>query len=333
MVTRDEIWPAGDEPSAVAFTLAELAAYRFPVRREILTRAGAAVLREGHLMMVFAERGIGKTWFVESLALAASAGVSVLGFEAPTPVRVLLVDGEMSSEDIQSRLIELADRLGIFHHNANLSVLAADWQPDYLPRLDTVQGQSFIGRAVDGADLVVIDNRSSLFDPEAEKDATAWQPAQDFLLSLRRRGKAVLLAHHSNRQGGARGHSKAEDAMDMVIKLSRPEGYQADEGARFLVEFTKTRGVHGQAVAPFEAHLTSSGWTLNGIEAASSHGTVSRKLVDAVRLHAEAGDGLKSAGRAVAAAGVKRAAGLAVWKDLLAAGIVKKHPGGWFVCA
>ena len=34
---------------------------------------------------------------------------------------------------------------------------------------------------VDAADLVILDNRSCLFDPEGEKDASAWQPAQEWL--------------------------------------------------------------------------------------------------------------------------------------------------------
>ncbi|MGE3957589.1 MAG: AAA family ATPase [Vicinamibacterales bacterium] len=315
---------------ALAFTLAELMAHRFPARRAILTRGGVPVLREGHLAEVFAERGIGKTWFLYSLALAASAGGSVLGFEATTPVRTLIVDGEMASEDVQSRLYDIADNLGIVHHTANLTVLAADWQLDYLPRLDTLEGQSFIAEAVDLADLIIIDNRSSLFDPEGEKDATAWQPAQDYLLSLRRRGKAVILAHHSNRQGGARGHSKAEDAMDLIMKLARPEGYVADEGARFQVTFEKARGVFGPAVAPFEAQLTATGWQSSATEAAHSPSAIAARLLEAVRLHAEAGEPLKSATKAIAAAQVRRAAGLAAWKMLIETGKIHLHPSGGF---
>src|SRR6185295_5195824 len=109
-------------------------------------------------------------------------------------------------------------------------------------RLDTEEGQQFIEPVVDAADLVILDNRSCLFDPEGEKDPTAWQPAQDWLLSLRRRGKAVLLGHHSNRQGGARGHSKSEDPMNLLVRLTRPEDYSQEQGARFLVTFDKCRG-------------------------------------------------------------------------------------------
>ena len=70
-------------------------------------------------------------------------------------------------------------------------------------------------RLVAEAEVIILDGRSCLFDPEAETDPSAWQPAADWLLSLRRRGKAVLLAHHANRLGGARGHSRPEDMLDV----------------------------------------------------------------------------------------------------------------------
>jgi hypothetical protein len=85
------------------------------------------------------------------------------------------------------------------------------------------------------------------------------------LLSLRKRGKAVVLAHHANRQGGARGHSAADEPMNLIIKLTRPEGYSGDQGARFVVEFDKARGLYGASAAPFEAELTPTGWTVGAV--------------------------------------------------------------------
>ena len=72
----------------------------------------------------------------------------------------------------------------------------------------------------------------------------------------------MLIAHHANRMGGARGHSKAEDPMNL-IKLARPDDY-SDQGARFVVTFEKSRGVYGAAVAPFMARLTPDGWQIAG---------------------------------------------------------------------
>jgi putative DNA primase/helicase len=206
--------------------------------------------------------------------------------------------------------------------------VAADWQDEFLPRLDTVCGREAIEPFVEPADLIIIDNRSSLFDPEAEKDPTAWQPAQNWLLSLRRRRKAVLLAHHTNRAGGARGHSKPEDVMDLLLKLSRPEGYSADEGARFTLEFDKVRGVHGAALMPFTAKLDEHGWQLED----GGKGVVG-KLREYLHLAHKAGDRPKSANAAIAAAKVGRNAGLAAWADLRQNGELREHVDGGFYLA
>jgi len=309
-----------------AFTLDELRVHRFPPRRALLTRDGTPILRAGQLAEVFAERGIGKTWFLESLGLSVAAGSSVLGIASPEPCRVLYLDGEMAREDIKARFDLLEARLDI-PRGTPFTVLAADWQENYLPRLDTVAGQEAVEPFVEAADLVILDNRGCLFDPEGEKDATAWQPAQDWLLSLRRRGKAVIMAHHSNRQGGARGHSKAEDPLDLVIKLARPDDYSADHGARFVATFEKTRGFHGAAAAPFAARLTPEGWQL---ETSSGHGAVADKLLNHVRLQARAGERVKTASAAIRGAGVQKQAGLKAWADLLDQKAVHPHPDGGF---
>lgn len=254
----------GAGPSRLlAFTLDKLLEHRFPARKALLCRDGVPIFREGHIGEVYATRGLGKTWFLQTIALIASAQAEAFGIYAPEPCRVLYVDGEMSSEEVQERFQALCRLLKV-EPPANLTVLGADWQEEYLPRLDTPEGQDRVEPFVEAADLIILDNRSCLFDSEGEKDPSAWQPAQDWLLSLRRRGKATLLAHHANRQGGARGISKAEDPMNLLLKLTHPEGYTQDQGARFLVEFDKARGVHGAAASSFVASLTDTGWIVEG---------------------------------------------------------------------
>lgn len=320
--------PVNTEPpsAAIAFTFDELRAHRFPPVRPILTRAGVPVFCAGHLGQVFAERGIGKTWLLQSLAMAAATGGRCLDFEAPTPVYVLYIDGEMSSQDTQERFVQMADLLDVSPGD-RLSVVAADWQADYLRRLDTPEGQAMVEPHIDRADLILIDNRSCLFDSEGEKDPTAWQPAQEWLLSLRRRGKAVLMAHHANRQGGARGLSKSEDQLNLIVKLARPDNYTADQGSRFTATFEKARGAHGLAVAPFTASLTPSGWAL---DQATPQTSAAAKLLDLVKARAAVGEPFKSANQAAHAAGGKRVAMLRAWKDLLDGGQIEKRPDGFY---
>jgi putative DNA primase/helicase len=88
-----------------------------------------------------------------------------------------------------------------------------------------------------------------------ENEADDWLPMQRFLLELRRRGIAVILVHHAGRNGHARGTSRREDILDTVISLKRPEDYEANHGARFVLEFEKARGFSGEDAAPIEATL------------------------------------------------------------------------------
>jgi putative DNA primase/helicase len=322
---RRGVWQ--NENGLIAYGLDDLLKMQFPARRGLLCRGDVPVFRAGHLGEVYASRGCGKTWFLQTLGLIASSegGVSALGFRAERPCNVLDVDGEMASEEKQERYARLCEVLGV-RPSPRLRVIGADWQPDYMPRLDVPEGQSALEPHVEWADLIILDNRSCLFDPEGEKDPAAWQPAQDWLLSLRRRGKGVLLAHHSNRMGGARGHSKPEDAMNLLLKLSRPDGYVQDQGARFLVEFEKARGVHGAAASPFVAALTDDGWVVEGAQEAEGD-AIGRKILDYLAVAQKINEQPKTASAAVRGAGVNRQAGLKAFAALVEQGRVVNLDG------
>ena len=46
-----------------------------------------------------------------------------------------------------------------------------------------------------------------------------------------------------------------EDGLDTVIALRKPENYSPDSGTCFEVHFDKNRGLYGDNIKPFEAHL------------------------------------------------------------------------------
>lgn len=310
----------------ISYSLAGLRNAAFPRRHAILMRGDVPVFRSGDLGEVYAMRGVGKTWFVTTLALVVAGGVEALGFRAPEKRRVVVIDGEMSAEALRDRFQTLQVALGV-ESDAPLDIVAADWQRDPMPRLDTKQGQRAVEPIIDAAELVIVDNRSCLFDPESEKDASAWTPAQKWLLSLRRRGKAVILVHHSNRLGGARGHSKAEDILDVCIKLTRPEGYAAEQGSRFTVEWEKSRGIPpGPATAPFVATLSEFGWSTEGSSLVETDG-ITRKILSHLEVMETLGERPGSANAVVAGAKVNRAAGLRALASLKNQGIVSDVDG------
>ncbi len=252
-----------------------------PDRFVILERNGEPLFREGQLIQVFAERGLGKTWFTRTLALIMACRASAMEFTSPCAHRVLYLDGEMASREIQQRDQTLASFM-TFKNDPVLVTIAADWQDDPMPRLDTEEGKDAVEPYVEWADVVIVDNRACLCNAAGERDPNDWQDAQRWILDLRRRGKLVILVHHTGKTGDSqRGISNVEDVLDFSVELVRPdEGYEVGQGARFTMKFTKTRGVHGAVVEPATFALTPNGWVIES--SGSSVTTLQRKILDTV---------------------------------------------------
>ncbi len=216
-------------------------------------------LPEQGLVMAFSETGMGKTFFALNVAYAAATSGEYLGWRAAEQQRVLYLDGEMPARTMQDRSRAIAgfdppeDLNGWFH------VITPDLQEGVMPDLSTKEGQARLEPHLPGVNLVVIDHLSAFCRTGVENEGEGWLPVQSWLLDLRRRGLSVLLIHHAGKSGLQRGTSRREDVLDTVIQLKRPKDYEPEEGARFVVNFTKHRGFAGEDAAPIEAKLTSDG--------------------------------------------------------------------------
>ena len=61
-------------------------------------------LTKQSLAMLYAWRGIGKSWVALYLAYAVACGGSIFGWKAPKKRRVLFIDGELPAPMLQQRL-------------------------------------------------------------------------------------------------------------------------------------------------------------------------------------------------------------------------------------
>jgi putative DNA primase/helicase len=240
----------------VALTGAQLLQSNFPPREIILS----PWLPEKGLAMVFAERGIGKTWVALNIAHAVTGGGVFLRWNAPRSRRVVYIDGEMPAGALKDRYATLIAGAQFDAPEDGFRLIAADLQPDGLPDLADSEAQRFYERAIEDADLIIVDNLSTVCRALRENEADSWGPVQAWCLRQRAAGRSVLLIHHAGKGGGQRGTSRKEDVLDSVISLKRPIDYDASQGARFEVHFTKSRGFFGDAAAPFEARLTDGQW-------------------------------------------------------------------------
>jgi putative DNA primase/helicase len=214
------------------------------------------ILPERSLAMLYAPRGIGKSWLGLSIGLAVASGRPLLRWSAPKPKRVLYVDGEMSLVSLQERLRAISLGLGEIP-NDGFQILAADYVEGGL-NLGTEDGQHGIEHLLDGIDLLILDNLSTLCSTLSESGSDSWTSIQSWLLNLRRRGISFLFIHHAGNNGRQRGTSRREDTLDTVIALRRPDDYSSEHGARFEIHFEKLRNrVDGLGSSPFEAIVES----------------------------------------------------------------------------
>jgi putative DNA primase/helicase len=203
----------------------------------------------------------------------------VLKWRAPVPRRVLYVDGEMPAGALQERLARIVRGCPEQPPEEDYLRFACADLGDGLPNIARPEGQEAIEAALGDAEVLVLDNLSTLAHGLRENEADDWGELQRWLLGLRRRGKHVLLIHHAGKGGNQRGTSRREDALDTVVALRRPGDYTPDQGARFEVHLEKARGVSGADAAPFEASLVE--------QADSSLAWVVADLADAQRDRAE----------------------------------------------
>ena len=240
------------DPGLRVLTVAEFLAETIQPREEIL----APWLLSQSLNMIFAWRGVGKTFVALNIAYAVATGGAFLNWKAAKARKVLYLDGEMAAAALQERLkgIVLADERDF--DPEYLRIVTPDLQPGAMPDLATREGQEAIETVINDAELIIVDNISTLVrNAGRENDAESWNEVGVWALRQRQRGRSVLFLHHSGKGGAQRGSSKKEDTLDAVICLKHPSDYSPDENARFEVHFEKSRNGGGVELKPFEAKL------------------------------------------------------------------------------
>ena len=221
--------------------------------------------------MIHAYRGVGKTHCSLNIAYAVATGTSFLKWNVPKPQKIFYIDGEMMSSELQSRLYEINKYSEVKPQAGFFNFLTPDMLPENMTLdMNSKETRNLVSKAIQKKDaqLIIVDNISCLFSGEDENDAKSWQAGQEWSLKMKKQGRTVLFVHHSGKGNNQRGTSKKEDIMHTVINLSRPEGYEAEQGCRFLVTFEKSRAIFGKDVAQFEVMLetdeNSKEWVIIG---------------------------------------------------------------------
>ena len=266
LVETDAVDPITSQPRLRPLCIHRLFEIEIPEREMILE----PIIPQKGLAMLYASRGIGKTHLACAISYAVATGTRFLKWEATKPRKVLHCDGEMPAVALRERFLQLMGSATVKPEPNTLNILTADLIDLGIGNVAAPNVQAELDPLLDGVELLVLDNLSSLTSVIRDNDAESWSPIQEWLLRLRRRGVSVLIVHHAGKGGEQRGTSRREDVLDTSISLRRPSDYHAVQGARFEIHLEKARGIHGDRARPFEAHLEirdgATHWSIREIE-------------------------------------------------------------------
>jgi hypothetical protein len=245
---------AAAKPSYKVVNILELANHTFKPREKILS---PWCLTQS-LNMIYAWRGVGKTHVALGIAFAIATGGSFLCWQASQRRKVIYLDGEMPGASLQNRLTALIASSDADFDPEYFRILTPDLQSSAMPDICTIEGQLAIEDLIGDAEVIIVDNLSSLARSGGNENAAeSVEMTSGWALRMRQQGRTVIFIHHSGKGGEQRGTSKREDILDVVISLKRPADYQPSEGAKFEVHFQKGRDLQGDDAEPFEATLTT----------------------------------------------------------------------------
>ena len=196
-------------PRLRAVDIGQFLARDFPPREMML----APILPTQGLVMLYSKRGVGKTHVALGIAYAVASGGQFLRWKAERPRRVLLLDGEMPGVAMQERLASIVAGAAKEPPSPDyLQIITPDLQDEGFPDLAGEEGQAAVAAHLDGVELVVVDNLSTLFRYGRENESVDLATASQ---------RTVGTAHPSRRQ--VRGAKGNVTARGRVGYRNRPE--------------------------------------------------------------------------------------------------------------
>ena len=244
IIVDDPISPSTRDLYPYIITQSQLSKEDIPKRQFIISEW----MPEDSFGMVYAERGVGKSWFVMAMAVAIANGdPTFIGWEIHKKRSVLYIDGELTKAELKERFNGLCSK-----QLDNLFILPSETlYKDGRPiSLDQPEEQEAVDKVLETLEkrnnrpqIIILDNLSTLRRTNNENDNSEASKILDWLISLRHRNFTVIVVHHSGKSGQQRGASIIEVPMDFVIKLqyTKDKQHEIHGIAYFEYSFDKIR--------------------------------------------------------------------------------------------
>ena len=211
-------------------------------------------LVSGEATMLAALAGAAKTFISQYISACVATGSPCFGIPIVKPSPVLYVDSELSRYQIQQRFKLIYDFIGRAPRTNFLKIIHKRSFPSGMPDLTNPEGFEKLLPEIKRADVVILDNLSSLYRTAEELSQNDWNFYNDCLDEMRELSKAVLVLHHTDKDSrNYRGHSEIARAIDNVIISVKDKKESCDKKTVINLRKPKSRhGASGEALMSIE---------------------------------------------------------------------------------
>ena len=269
-----------------AIKLSEFLARGFQADKKLL---GKLIMAKS-IGMIAGPRGGGKTWLGIFACYSVAGRKDLFPWGLGAGGVAVYMDGEMRACSLQERL-KLIHELNSDEESRrlaerNLLIINRDYLGSTIGSIDTEEGQTCIDALIPPeTELLVIDNLSS-WTSGGREDSQSWATIKNWLIAKRVKGVAVLLIHHTGKNGQQRGTSAHEDLLDFSILLNPLPGDPERNDTKFSIQHTKLRDHLPELRRLFEFSI----WFEDGklkFESAPSGFNAATNAGEMVRMHDE----------------------------------------------
>ena len=163
-------------------------------------------LRAGSYTLMYSRAGVGKTAVMAELVHCLKTGEPFFGQDCKDIGPILWVNGDMPAWQVSERIGFLQDKVDLWHLRFD-NLMAR--QEEFIQKCSHYK-------------LVLLDNRSCLFELPDANSAEAWTGLNNLLRRIADSGCAVLLATHEGKgeSGSSFGSTAQEWFTDTIIRIS-----------------------------------------------------------------------------------------------------------------
>ncbi len=213
-------------------------------------------LKTGQLIFIASPTGVGKTQMAHAIQHSLSYGLGWGGWASYRTAGVMLIDGEMSAQELQERqrrYPSIAGGVEPWILCAALSEVEINLAREF--------DQQHISALMDKHDIQVLmlDNLMSLnwVEGASVNSDEFWTPIRQWLIKERAKGRLIIIVDHTNSQGEVFGTKTKTWHADIVYLLrdSSDEEDENKENVQFEVKIGKGRSLTREEKQSFEAAM------------------------------------------------------------------------------